>query len=193
MSEDPIEPFKPAPRLAVEDPKQIKAFADPLRVRLLVVLAERAATNQQLADEMDEPQAKVLYHLRFLLDAGLIVLVDTRIKGGNVEKYYRAVARTYDLRPSRELQAEIVSAELSAVSHDLSASIARYPEAQRMVARTRRLAPQRAEEFFERLVALTDEFWPTDDPGEHTDDASGFVFAAFIFRKPRDEAADDRE
>src|SRR5829696_5979233 len=102
-----MDTFLSEPFLVVDDPQQIKAFTDPLRVRVLVMLAERAATNQQVANLLGEPQAKVLYHLRFLLDAGLIRLVEQRVKGGNVEKYYRATARSYGLRPTPELVPEI--------------------------------------------------------------------------------------
>jgi DNA-binding transcriptional ArsR family regulator len=181
-----MQPFEPAPTMRVEDPKQIKAFADPLRVRLLVNLAEREATNQQLADRLEEPQAKVLYHLRFLLDAGLIVLVETRVKGGNVEKYYRAVARTFDIRPSPTLLADIVSAEIDTLTRDLAASAALFPSGQRMLARVRKMTPQQSEMFFERLVALADEFWPLDAVEDTSDDAHGYAFAAFVFRNPRD-------
>jgi len=180
-----MQSFEPAPNMRVEDPKQIKAFADPLRVRLLVNLAEGEATNQQLADRLEEPQAKVLYHLRFLLDAGLIALVDTRVKGGNVEKYYRAVARTFDIRPSPELLADIVSAEIDTLARDVEASAARFPGGQRMLARVRRMTPEQAEEFFDRLIALADEFWPHDAPENTGDDANGYVFSAFVFRNPR--------
>lgn len=73
--------FSPAPLMILETPEQIKAFTDPLRLRVLRILRERPATNQQVADELGEPHAKVLYHIRFLLEAGLIKLVDTQIKG----------------------------------------------------------------------------------------------------------------
>lgn len=91
------------------------------------------------------------------------------------------------------MQAEIVNAELSAVTHDLSASLAHYPKAQRMLARTRRLSPQQAEAFVERPIALTDEFWPADAPGDGSDETHGYVFAAFIVRNPRDTSPDDHE
>ena len=94
-----MDEFNPAPVMIIESPEQIKAFTDPLRVKVLRILAERAATNQQIADLLGQPHAKVLYHIRFLVDVGLIKLVDTQIKGGNVEKYYRALANIFDLRP----------------------------------------------------------------------------------------------
>jgi DNA-binding transcriptional ArsR family regulator len=177
--------------MSVEDPKQIKAFADPLRVRVLVVLTEREATNQQLADSLDEPQAKVLYHLRVLLEAELIELVRTRVKGGNVEEYYRAVARTFELRPSPELRAEIVGAEVGALARDLAASGERFPGEQRLLARTHRLRPEQMESFFERLIALADEFWPLGAEEDTGEDLHGYVLAAFVYRNPRDDAEDE--
>ena len=68
--------FTPHPVQVVDSPQQLKAFTDPLRIRILVALAERAVTNQQLADMLGAPQANVLYHLRFLLKVGLILLID---------------------------------------------------------------------------------------------------------------------
>jgi DNA-binding transcriptional ArsR family regulator len=119
---------EPAPFMAVEEPQQLKAFTDPLRTRLLVILGEKAATNQQLADEIGEAQAKVLYHLRILLDAGLIRLVDTQIKGGNVEKYYRAVARTFDLRLTPELRPEFYQSQLAVLGQEIAASARTWAE-----------------------------------------------------------------
>src|SRR4051812_38121653 len=103
-----MDDFAPAGSMLVEDPQQIKAFTDPLRVRVLVVLSERAATNQQIAAALGQPQARVLYHVRFLLETGLIRLVDTRIRGGNVEKYYRAAASTFQLKPAPELRGPVI-------------------------------------------------------------------------------------
>jgi DNA-binding transcriptional ArsR family regulator len=185
-----METFEPAASMPVDDPKQIRAFSDPLRVRVLVVLTEREATNQQLADSLGEPQAKVLYHLRVLVEAELIRLVRTRVKGGNVEKYYRAVARTFELRPSPELRAEIVGAEAGALTRDLAVSGERYPDGQRLLARSRRLRPDQIEAFFERLTALADEFWPVDAEEDADDDSHGYVLAAFVYRNPRDDTED---
>ena len=99
--------FEPAPFLPVSEPKQLKAISDARRARILRILADREATNQQLAAALGEPQARVLHHVRVLLDAGLIRLVDERVRGGNVEKYYRATARLFGFRPGPEETAPI--------------------------------------------------------------------------------------
>jgi DNA-binding transcriptional ArsR family regulator len=185
--------FVPDQVRVVEDSQGIKAFSDPLRVRLLIVLAERAATNQQLADGLGEPQAKVLYHLRFLLDAGLIRLVETRVKGGNVEKYYRAVARNFSLRPIPQQRADIVGAELDAFRREQAASAAAYPDEQGISASMVRVSPEQATELFKRVAALIDEYDP-DRAGVEPDDPDARPMTAvfLIFRNVDDPDAPQR-
>lgn len=68
--------FEPVPFQIVSDPQRLKAFTDPLQIRILHILADPEAANQQLARSLGEPQGKVLHHVRFLLDADLIRLVE---------------------------------------------------------------------------------------------------------------------
>lgn len=176
---------EPPPFQIVDKPEVLKAFTDPLRVRVLAILTKRAATNQQIADALGEPHAKVLYHIRFLLDAGLIQLVDQQIKGGNVEKYYRAVARMFGLRPGLDDQFDN-SGWLEAIRQEVAASVAHWPELPlRWETRRARLAPERLEEFDQRLQALIAEYWggphssAPEDPAAHQ-----VVFAELIYRDP---------
>jgi DNA-binding transcriptional ArsR family regulator len=182
---------EPAPFLAVEESQQLKAFTDPLRTRLLVILAEKAATNQQLADEIGEAQAKVLYHLRILLDAGLIRLVDTQVKGGNVEKYYRAVARTFDLRLTPELRPDFYASQLAVLGQELAASARTWAESPPFyTARGRQVTPAQAEKFFKELRTFIDTYWtdPHNQPAEpeiQDADTALYYCAALVFRSPR--------
>jgi DNA-binding transcriptional ArsR family regulator len=155
-----MDQYIPVPFQIVDSPQQLKAFTDPLRIRILDLLQEEAATNQQLADGLGEPQAKVLYHLRALLDAELIVLVEQRVRGGNVEKYYRAVARMFGLRPASGRNAEQIVAAVDAIGQEVAASSAAWPELPiGWETRRARLAPERAEEFYARLNTLIAEYW----------------------------------
>jgi DNA-binding transcriptional ArsR family regulator len=64
-----------------------------MRVRILAMLDERKASPNQLAGWLDASLGTVAYHVRTLLQLGLIELVDeTRVRGA-VEHHYRAVAR----------------------------------------------------------------------------------------------------
>lgn len=165
---EPTEHFVPAPYYEVSQPAQLKVFTDPLRIRVLNVLEQREATNQQVADSLGEPTAKVLYHVRFLIDAGLIRLVRTEVKGGNVEKYYRSIALAFTLSPAREGMPEFelgaTNAVLEAVRHEAVASLARWPEQESLVERRPgRLDSKRVEEFRRRLGELLDEFWTEEE------------------------------
>jgi DNA-binding transcriptional ArsR family regulator len=188
---------EPAPFLAVEEPQQLKAFTDSLRTRLLVILGEKSATNQQLADEIGEAQAKVLYHLRILLDAGLIRLVDTQIKGGNVEKYYRAVARTFDLRLTPELRPDFYQSQLAVLGQELAASARTWAEQPPFyTARGRKITPQQAEKFFGELRNFIDTYW-TDphnqsaEPENSDAAATTYYCAALVFRSSRPNETSD--
>lgn len=55
-----IKRFEPAPFQVVSDLRQLKAFTDPIRNRVLHILAIQEATNQQRATLIDEPQTRVL-------------------------------------------------------------------------------------------------------------------------------------
>ena len=77
----------------LETLEQLRAVADDLRLRILERLALQAMTVTQLAGVMGEVPAKLHYHVRELEKVGLLKLVETREKGGILEKYYRAVAK----------------------------------------------------------------------------------------------------
>jgi DNA-binding transcriptional ArsR family regulator len=79
---------------SLETLEQLRAAADPLRVRIVAHLSRQAMTVTQLAGVLGEVPAKLHYHVRELEKVGLLKLVETREKGGILEKYYRAVAKT---------------------------------------------------------------------------------------------------
>ena len=76
---------------------QIKALANPERVRILTLLVERSGTAKQVADWIGGTRGRVHYHIKELEKAGLVEKVRTVEAGGVVEKYYRAVARNFYL------------------------------------------------------------------------------------------------
>jgi DNA-binding transcriptional ArsR family regulator len=78
----------------LESIEQVKAIADELRQRIIHALARQQMTVTQLGDLLDQAPAKLHYHVRELERLGLVVLVETREKGGILEKYYRTRGRT---------------------------------------------------------------------------------------------------
>lgn len=91
----PPEPHEPREHLLVLDGDQAKLLADRIRSDIVVLLAERPATTQQLAAAMGRPKGSVGYHLKLLEEAGIIEVVRTRKVRAVTEKYYGRVARTY--------------------------------------------------------------------------------------------------
>lgn len=68
----------------------LRAFADPLRTRILSRLAGEALSAAELAREWGISQALVSYHLRRLLAADLLELAGERPNRGAIERFYRA-------------------------------------------------------------------------------------------------------
>ncbi|ACB60980.1 DNA-binding transcriptional ArsR family regulator [Exiguobacterium sp. PvP048] len=81
--------------LILEQYEQLKVISDPMRTKMLMHLIEQPHTGQQLAQKLDVSRAKILYHLRELEKYQLIRLVKEEVRGGNVLKYYQAVARGF--------------------------------------------------------------------------------------------------
>src|SRR6185312_11987563 len=79
----------------LETLEQMRAIADELRTRIAEALTHRAMTVTQLGELLGQAPAKIHYHVRELERVGLVRLVATREKSGILEKYYRAVARTF--------------------------------------------------------------------------------------------------
>jgi DNA-binding transcriptional ArsR family regulator len=103
--------------LLLDKPEQLKALGHPLRVRVLEMLGEREEshlTNRELAQRLGVDPGHLHFHVRMLLKAGLIELVDDGVGHGR-EKPYRAVARTFRVAPellasggARDIQAAMI-------------------------------------------------------------------------------------
>jgi DNA-binding transcriptional ArsR family regulator len=88
--------------LTIAKPEQLKALGHPLRLRVLEILGpqEEALTNRELAQRLGVDPGHLHFHVRMLLNAGLIELAPG---GKGREKPYRAVYR--HVRVAHELLA----------------------------------------------------------------------------------------
>lgn len=84
----------------IEDIEQMRAISDTLRMRIAQLLSKEPMTVTQLGEKLGQSPAKVHYHVRELERVGLVRLVETREKGGILEKYYRTIARNVSVSPS---------------------------------------------------------------------------------------------
>jgi DNA-binding transcriptional ArsR family regulator len=104
-----------------------KAFAHPLRVQILVVLSEKVASPNMLAQQLDESLNLVAYHVRVLEKYDCIELVDTKQRRGATEHFYRATRRqllTDDQWASMpaSLRPGMATAVLKAIFEDIEAA-----------------------------------------------------------------------
>jgi DNA-binding transcriptional ArsR family regulator len=67
--------------------------AHPTRARAFSILAERTASPVEIAQQIGKDVGHVGYHVRKLLQLGLIELVDEKPVRGAVEHFYRAIER----------------------------------------------------------------------------------------------------
>jgi predicted ArsR family transcriptional regulator len=104
-----------------------KAFAHPLRVQILIILNEKVASPNMLAQQLDQSLNLVAYHVRVLEKYDCIELVDTKQRRGATEHFYRATRRQFlsDDEWSRmpaSLRPGMAGAVLKSVFEDLEAA-----------------------------------------------------------------------
>ena len=78
--------------LVLRDLECIKAIAHPRRVDILKTFNKEPLSAKQLSEILDEPHAKINYHIKTLYNVGILELVEEKIKSGIVEKYYYPTA-----------------------------------------------------------------------------------------------------
>ena len=76
--------------------REIKALAHPLRLRILRLCGLHELTNKQLADRLDSQPGTTLYHVRLLVEAGLLEPAPIRTgTSGALEKPYRSSGQSW--------------------------------------------------------------------------------------------------
>jgi DNA-binding transcriptional ArsR family regulator len=86
---------EPDEQLRVDDIGVLKVLADTLRLRIVELLRERAATVKEMAAVLETSPKSLYYHVNLLERSGLIRVVGTRIVSGILEKRYRATAYVF--------------------------------------------------------------------------------------------------
>lgn len=76
----------------VSDPETLRVMADPLRLRILVLLRERPGTVTELADRLQIGRTQLYYHIGLLERHELIRVDETRQINGIAEKRYAPTA-----------------------------------------------------------------------------------------------------
>ncbi len=82
----------------IEEPASAAAALDPVRARILAILAEPGSATT-VATGLGMSRQKVNYHLRTLEQHGLVELAEERPRRGLVERVMVATARSYLIAP----------------------------------------------------------------------------------------------
>lgn len=143
--------------------REAKALAHPLRVRILRQCRHRELTNKQLADRLDSSPGTVLYHVRQLVDAGLLEPAPVRTgESGALEKPYRATGMTWWLdNPLGDAEPDVRFAPIKAFQEELHEA---GPDSVKTYAGfLLHLSPADVEELDRRILAVLDQYIETDN------------------------------
>jgi DNA-binding transcriptional ArsR family regulator len=80
----------------------VKALNHPVRVKALTILSERAASPNEISEQLEEPLSNVSYHIRVLGELGLVELTEEVAVRGAVEHFYKAIERPLTDNPEWE-------------------------------------------------------------------------------------------
>ena len=146
--------------------REIGAYLHRTRLSILDALRAGPATVSQIAANAGVHPANLTRHVRILEDAGLVVLVEKRDTGRNLEKYYQAAAQTFDVAPDANALTAPHKIALAMARSELSAAMARLPDASpgavQVFSVGARLTRTRVRDFLGALARLAAEFEAAD-------------------------------
>jgi DNA-binding transcriptional ArsR family regulator len=181
----PIDHYEPVNNMVLRTPETIAAYANPTRIAILEILAVTEATLSMVASRLGTTPANISHHIRRLLEARLIMLVETRATARNVEKYYRSSAYSYSVEVEGEKSTDDRALALARFRDELAAAAGRRLRAE--VSSDEELALARlsyarirasdAESFRSRLEALAEEFAAKEEP-----QGAGYALGLVLFR-----------
>lgn len=79
--------------IVLRELEEIKAISHPYRVEIIEAFGQEPLSAKQLSEMLGEPHAKINYHIKILVSAGILDLVEERVKSGIIEKYYLPKAK----------------------------------------------------------------------------------------------------
>lgn len=196
----------------IQDRATLKVIADPLRARLLEVIASQPLTVKQIAARMGSAPGKLYYHINLLEKHGLLRVVETRRVANMLEKTYQAAATQMDIAPAllttttaegKDAVYDLITATLDATRADMLRSLrTRYRQLDRgagQIVRSvvinrdmRHLPDDRAEEFAQRLKSLLEEFAAQEVP-EGTPEAMHYGLALAFYPSFYDQESHEPE
>lgn len=148
-----------ADRVALTKPSQVKAIGHPLRVAILGLLHERAATVGELAVAAERPKSTVAHHVKVLKEAGLVHVVRTRRVRAIEERFYGRTARMFYVAGEGGIGGDDMPRDFNDFEVAARESAAAYGSGKLWgFLRHARITEAQASEFWERMAELVAEF-----------------------------------
>jgi len=158
--------FEPKKLHTITDSQQVKAYAHPARMVILQMLANERRTVSSVAKEMNVHPANITHHFRLLEKAGLILLVEKKDTGRNLEKYYRSIAHNFVVSMAGSEASEKAATVLSILRDDLTSAIgnAKSLSDKSLIGliRTARIPQEKLAAFYGSMEQLLDSFGACD-------------------------------
>jgi DNA-binding transcriptional ArsR family regulator len=167
--------------------EELRAYAHPTRLAILSILAGKALTLTNVAQQMGVHPANLSRHLKILERAGLIVLVEKRDTGRNLEKYYKAAAASFTPDFEGLCPADKRKMALGILRDELNAAILRVEagelaESDMLVfVSGARLHPKDLAAFRKKLAGLVKSFSSRDTP-----DGRAYTLGLSLFQAGHD-------
>ena len=185
---------RPRSKFVIRSPKQLKVLRTPIRHRVLnAVLGLGRCSVAEIAVRLDWKAESLYYHVKALMDAGLVRRVEQRSTGGRSQAVYEAVAADIVLdlsnRSKEYLTAvrDVYRAALRAAERDLENALERERKGKgpRLNTMLQRFTVRLSSGDFCRLRAMLDEIGSFT--AEHEDPAaSGTVALTIVLSKKGD-------
>lgn len=90
--------YEPERELMINDIESLKVYFDPMRLRIVQEIADRARSIHEIAEVLGVPFTRLYYHINLLEKHNIIKLVEVQRGVGAIEeKFYRVTARFYQV------------------------------------------------------------------------------------------------
>jgi DNA-binding transcriptional ArsR family regulator len=166
-----------------QTPDQLKALGSELRMTVLDLLNERAASVTEVATALGRPRGTVGYHIKVLEDAGFIRVVGTRRVRAMTERFYGRTAHTIvyhgtpDKRHKLFMLQEAMEEAVVREGAPLPGTTLRHV----------RMSEDQAIEFWHRVLSLAIEFAKSPRAGDRVYGFLGAVYPTNLPVLPKGE------
>lgn len=201
--------FQPADEFIITSLETLKVFSDPLRQQIIEALIENTKTVKQIAAELSLVPTKLYYHINLLEEHSIIVVAETRIISGIIEKRYGIASRNFYiartlLSPGETTSNQALNVTLASfldrthreirtsIENEIINTTENAPvHSKLLMMRGRaRLTKEQAEDFYTRLHALMKEF-EAITPEAKTPDQAVYVLNVSLYPSSKSAADDD--